>query len=347
MSKQFWNRIVSIFTGVFLMGLGLFVIWPWMGFRAKPPAQRTMIVYGFSILESVMKNAVFPAFAKYWLQHTGERITFISSFAGSGTVTNQVIMGVPADLAILSLELDAHRLAAAGVVPSESWLQLPYQGTLNRTPFIILVREGNPLGIRDFEDLTKDGIGIVHPDPLTSGGANWAILAEYGAGLRTGSGHPEDGQRMLQGIWSNVVAQASSARAARTQFESGFGDALITYEQETLHDQRLGKLDGTIIYPSSTIFSEHTVVVIPRNVTRSEQDLVNAFVQFLWSEQAQSLFVQNGFRSVMEPLNEINNAFEIINDPFYVKDFGGWTKAHHQIVDSIWKNQVLKQVNLK
>jgi len=121
-------------------------------------------------------------------------------------------MGVPAHVAIISLELDAERLAGAGLTPSQSWRKLPRQGVVNRSPFIILVRPGNPKKIHDYIDLARPGIGVIHPDPLTSGGANWAIIAEYGAGVRRHPDRPEAGYELLLGIWRNVVAQSSSAR---------------------------------------------------------------------------------------------------------------------------------------
>jgi sulfate/thiosulfate transport system substrate-binding protein len=251
---------------------------------------------------------------------------------------------VPAALALLSLELDAQKLADEGVIPADAWRKLPEQGVVNRTPFVILVRDGNPRGVRDFADLTRSGVNIVHPDPLTSGGANWAIVAEYGAGLRQANGDPAAGKRMLEGIWRNVKAQAASARAARTQFENGFGDALITYEQELLVDKSQGKLKGEIIYPRSTIQSEHTLVLVGRNIRPEEQELVQAFADFLWSEKAQRIFVKYGFRSVQEPLNWENPDFGAIPDLFSIEDFGGWKKAKKEIVDAVWKDQVLKEL---
>jgi sulfate transport system substrate-binding protein len=146
------------------------------------------------------------------------------------------------------------------------------------------------------------------------------------------------------GIWRNVVAQAASARAARTQFENGFGDALITYEQEALRDQSLGRLQAALIYPRSTILSEHTLVVIDRHVAPAERELIDAFVAFLWSDTAQRLFVEYGFRSIEDRLNATDPAFGVIADPFYIQDFGGWTLAKHEIIDAIWRDRVLKEI---
>lgn len=323
---------------VFALGLGVFAAWPWLFPTGAP--ERTITVYGFSILGEVMEQGVFPAFQEQWQARTGERVEFVTSFAGSGTITNQIILGVPAQIGILSLELDAWRLVDSGVLTGPSWLKLPHGGVLNRTPFIILVRPGNPARIADFADLTRPGFGVVHPDPLTSGGAQWAILAEYGSVLFLG-GDEAEAEEQLLGIWRNVVAQASSARGARTQFESGFGDALITYEQEALYDLGRGRLSAEIVYPRSTILSEHIVVVLDRNVSSSERDLVAAFTDFLWSDPAQELFVRYGFRSVDESLNAADAGFGVIEVPFTVDDMGGWRAARAEVVDAVWKDAVL------
>ncbi len=345
--RVFVRRLRRLLPIALLGSLGLYASWPWLPVPGQPSQPRTVVFYGFSILNEVMTQAIFPAFQETWQAQTGEYVEFISAFAGSGTITNQMVMGVPADLALLSLELDAQRLSEAGVTPPRSWRSLPHQGVVNRTPFIILVRPGNPKQVGDFADLARPHIGVVHPDPLTSGGANWAIIAEYGAAVRhapESSDRSQAGHAMLLGIWRNVVAQASSARAARTQFENGFGDALITYEQEALWDQARGRLQAELVYPSSTILSEHTLVVIERNVEPEERDLIEAFVAFLWSEPAQRLFVRYGFRSVDEGLNLANPAFGSIPDPFLIGDFGGWTRAKQEIVDGVWKNQVLPEL---
>ncbi len=323
--------------------LVVYAAWPWLPWGRSKPV-RTIVFYGFSILGEVMNEGVFPAFQAEWQSRTGEHIEFVSSFAGSGTITNQMIMGVPADVALLSLELDAVRLVTAGVLPGPTWRDLPYGGVVNRTPFIILARPGNPLGLHDFADLARPGIGIVHPDPLTSGGAQWAILGEYGSALRQ-TGSPQAAFDQLLGIWRNVVAQAASARGARTQFESGFGDVLITYEQEIIADQARGRSIGQIVYPSSTIFSEHTLVVIDRNIDPQERDLIDAFVRFLWSPEAQRIFVEHGFRSIDPANNGANPLFGTIADPFLVADLGGWDRVKVDIIDDIWRDRVLPEVN--
>ncbi len=342
--ELFFRRLQTILPLAFLALLGLYAVWPWLPLPGRPKQARTVIFYGFSILGEVMDQAIFPAFQRDWYERTGEQIEFVSAFAGSGTITNQIIMGVPADVGLFPIEMDANRVAAAGISPPRSWHSLPHRGVVNRTPFIILVRPGNPKGIHDFTDLARPGIGVVHPDPLTSGGANWAILAVYGAGLRQNPNDPNAGYELLLGVWRNVVAQAGSARAARTQFENGFGDALITYEQEVLWDRARGRLRGEVIYPRSTVLSEHMVMAVDRNIDDEERELVQSFISFLWSEVAQRIFVEYGFRSIDETVNKANPAFRKLEDPFYIDEFGGWDHAKPEIITGIWQNRVLVEL---
>ncbi|HYM82153.1 MAG TPA: substrate-binding domain-containing protein [Candidatus Limnocylindria bacterium] len=342
------DRIVAYLKAssalILMGGLLLYGLWPWLPLHARADVPRTVVFYGFSILDHSITHDVFPAFQKQWRARTGESIDLISSFAGSGTITNQVIMGVPVDLTLLALEADAYRLVEAGVVRHEGWRQLPFNGVVNRTPIVIVVRPGNPKGIRDFSDLARPGMRIVHPDPLTSGGANWAIVAEYGAGQRANPADPDAGFKLLLGIWRNVVAQAASARGARTQFDLGFGDALITYEQEGLWDLAKGEFHGEIVYPRSTILTEHTLVEVSRNVSASERELVDSLASFMWSEPAQQMFVRNGFRSVNEALVEADTTYKRIEDPFLIGDWGGWARAKREIVEGVWRARVLKEL---
>lgn len=329
--------------------LGLLMVCLLSGCLPKPPTGVggiTLTVYGFSIMKEVMEKAIFPGFAKKWKQEHGEDIHFTASFAGSETITNQILQGVGADIAILSIERDAERLREAKAVTSD-WRDLPHHGVINKTPFVILVRRGNPKGIRDFQDLARRGVRIIHPDPVSSGGAQWSLLALYGAELlksetETGERDPARATRQLQAIWRNVISTPGSAREARTQFETGFGDALITYELEGLLMKAAGA-PVEMIVPVATIFSEHQAVIVDRNVTPAERPIANAFLDYLWSEEAQRAFVQHHFRAVTdEAFNAGNPQFANIQMPFTVEYFGGWQRAYPEVIEGIWRDKVQK-----
>lgn len=305
-----------------------------------------LTVYGFSIMKESLEKAIFPGFAAQWQREHGQEVKFVSSFAGSETITNQILQGVGADIAILSIERDAQRLKQGGAVTSD-WHSLPQQGIVNKTPFVILVRKGNPKNIHDFADLAKPGVELIHPDPVSSGGAQWSILAIYGSELMKGgkaagaSAHPA-ALALLQGVWRNVISTPGSAREARTQFELGHGDALITYELEGLLMKQANAAIEVVV-PDATIYSEHPAVVVDRNVTAAERPVVDAFMQYLWSDEAQQAFVKYHFRTVThDALNEANKEFAHINHPFTVADLGGWDSAYPNIIEKVFREQVQK-----
>src|SRR5438876_1825935 len=267
-------------------------------------------------MKESMEKSILPGFTAKWKQEHGQDVRFTSSFAGSETVTNQILQGVPADVAILSIDRDAQRLKASGFVTSD-WHAFPNKGIVNKTPFVILVKGGNPKGIHDFSDLARAGIKLIHPDPVSSGGAQWSILAIYGSELiksEKQSGEPDQARALqtLQAIWKNVFVTPASAREARTTFELGNGDALITYELEGLL-MKQANAPVEVIIPEATIFSEHPAVVIDRNVSSSQRPLIDAFVQYLWSDEAQRAFVKYNFRSsTNEALNKENKELATI-----------------------------------
>lgn len=341
------NRKVAMFTMAFTVLLSLLLL---SSCLPQPPATnagtRTITVYGFSVMKESLEKDVFPAFAAKWKREHGEDVQFVASFAGSETVTNQILQGVPADVAILSIERDVDRLQQGKFVTSD-WHALPNRGIVNKTPFVILVRAGNPLGIKDFADLSKPGVKLIHPDPVSSGGAMWSVLAIYGSELKkseaqTGGRDEARAVKTLKDIWRNVIATPGSAREARTLFETGHGNALVTYELEALLMKQAGA-PIEVIVPEATIFSEHPAAIIDRNVTAQERPVIEAFIAYLWSEDAQRAFVKYNFRSITnEALNADNKGFAEIKTPFTVEYLGGWAKAYPDIIERIWRDQVQK-----
>jgi sulfate transport system substrate-binding protein len=300
------------------------------------------VVHSFSVEEEVMTEEIFPAFQEYWQEQTGQEVTFRSVFASSEEITEGILDGAWADVAILSNGLDATWLCINNLVETNCPM-LPHQGAISRSPLVIVVRSGNPLGIEDWADLGGASVHVVHPDPRTSGGGQWALLAEYGSGLlEEESGSHEAASERLRDIWANVAVSPPSAREALKQFMFGGGDALVTYEQDALLAQVRGAT-LEIVMPRSTIVSEHVAVIVDRNVQPEEREVVEAFVEFLWSEEAQEAFTHYFFRAVTdETLNQSVPEFRPIERPFAVLDLGGWGQAYPEIIDGVWQEQILK-----
>lgn len=313
----------------------------------KPPAETgglNITIYGFSIMKEALEKAIYPGFTEKWKREHGQDVSFTSSFAGSETITNQILQGAPSHVAILSIERDAQRLKKSGFT-TVNWQTYPQKGVVNKTPFIILVRKGNPKGIRDFSDLAKPGVRVIHPDPISSGGAQWSILAIYGSELKKSerqAGEADKARALLtlQAIWKNVISTPASAREARTTFELGNGDALITYELEGLL-MKDANAPIEIVVPQATIFSEHPAVIIDKNVPADKRAVIDAFLQYLWTDEAQQAFVRFHFYSVTnDAFNEANKNFGHIQLPFTIDYFGGWDKAYPEIIEQIFRDRV-------
>ncbi|HEX4950253.1 MAG TPA: substrate-binding domain-containing protein [Blastocatellia bacterium] len=305
----------------------------------------TLTVYAFSVMKEPLEKDIFPAFQREWATgHPGQQIKFSASFAGSEMVTNQIISGVACDVAIVAIERNARRLRTFGATKTD-WHELPYEGTINHSPIVIVVRKDNPKQIADYADLAKPGVKVIHPDPISSGGAQWAVVSVYGSELIKAeqSGEPPDEQKayeLLLNVWKNVISTPESARQARTQFESGFGDALITYELEALQ-MKDRKMPIKIIMPRATIMTDHTIVITDRRMPQAKRELVETFVKFLWSEEAQRAFVKHHFRAISDPdLNKNETKFVKIEMPFTIEDFGGWQEAYPRIIENVWKYKV-------
>jgi sulfate/thiosulfate transport system substrate-binding protein len=303
--------------------------------------EATIIVYGFSVVKEPLEKEIFPAYQKEWEEKTGQVLTFTPSYAGSELVTNQIISGVEADVAILAIERNADHLVEKNAT-RHKWRTLPHGGIVNKTPMVILVREGNPKGIRDFPDLAKPGVKLIQCDPISSGAGQWSLLAIYGSELikserENGSRDEKRAVETLKRIWKNVIATPSSAREARTHFEQGEGDALVTYELEALQ-LVAKKLGYEMVIPPSTIFSEHPVVIVDHHMPAAKYAIVELFVRYLWERPAQRAWVNSGFRSVVD--ESLNDNFAKVELPFYVKDLGGWSEAYPQIIDGVWKQKI-------
>jgi len=320
------------------------------GCLPKQPSDSTgginITLYGFSIMKESLEKAIYPAFTAKWKRDHGQDVHFTSSFAGSETVTNQILQGVKAQIAILSIDRDAQRIKDSGLLTTD-WHALPQKGIVNRTPFVILVRKGNPKDIHDFADLGKPGIRLIHPDPISSGGAQWSILAIYGSELvksekQSGEKDPTRALQTLQAVWRNVFSSPASAREARTTFELGNGDALITYELDALlMKEQNATADAEIVIPEATIFSEHPVVSVDRNVSAADRPIVDAFIQYLFTEEAQRAFVKFHFRSsTNEALDKENKELVTIKYPFTVDYFGGWDRAYPEVIEGVFRSQV-------
>ena len=316
-----------------LVGLGVATVLA-AGFVAARVTTRTgsgarvIVLHAYSALDEVLSGAVLPAFADAWTARTGERLHFATTYEGSGALCDRILRGEVAEVAILASAMDAARLAPS-VVPPASWEALPHRGVLARTPVVLVVREGNPAGIHDFADLAAQDLAVIRPDPRTSGLGAWSILAVYGAGRRASLSHKEALARVFA-LEATSLPPAISARAASRCFRLGTGDACFAYAHDVAPTPARPAPPGEVVRPRSTILCEPVVVVIDREIPPADREMVDAFVRYLWSAEAQATLVAYG----LLPAGADPSAAGI-EDPFTLRDLGGPEAARRQVLDAL------------
>ncbi len=275
---------------------------------------------------------LIPIFQKQWKDKTGQEVIFEESYLGSGAQSRAIVEGFEADIAALSLEADINRIQDAGLI-THDWKSGPYKGMVSDSIVAFAVRPGNPLGIQDWTDLAQPGLEILTPNPKTSGGAMWNILALYGAAKRGFiDGVPADddaaAQEFLLSVLKNVTVMDKAARESITNFEKGIGDLAITYENEVLVGQQSGQAYELVI-PRSTILIENPAAVIDTYVDKhGTREVAEAFVEFLSTPEAQEVFARYGLRSVdPEVAKATASQYPQVEDLFTIEHFGGWDKA--------------------
>jgi sulfate transport system substrate-binding protein len=291
------------------------------------------------VTEDATVKEILPAFKKYYREKFGKDVDVSASFAGSGTLKNQILGGSPVQVAILSSELYLDQLKEKGLISSD-WKKNPNKGTVVKSVIVFVTRKGNPKGLHTFEDLAKPGAKVLHSSPDTSGGAQWAIFAVYGAGanLKNLTYGPEDeGVKLLAAVEKNVIAQPESARQTFVQFDAGFGDAIVTYENEALLEKGKGR-DYAICVPRKTIETEWKISRIDRNIRPEQEHAVNELIRFLSMPEAQRAYAKHGFRPVDRNVEkEFGAKYALVAEPFTVDDLGGWQNARKNIIDTVWK----------
>ncbi|HMG36994.1 MAG TPA: sulfate ABC transporter substrate-binding protein [Blastocatellia bacterium] len=296
---------------------------------------RRLILAGYTAPREAYGKGIIPAFEDYWRQKTGQSIEVLESYQASGAQSRAIVGGFEADVAALSLEGDIDRIAAAGLI-THDWKAKKNRGIVCTSIVVIAVRKGNPLGIRDWSDLTKPGLNVLTPDPRTSGGAQWNINAIYGAALRgyagVAKGDQDAAQGLLTDIFRNVSIMDKGGRESITNFEAGTGNAAITYENEVVVARQAGQTYDYVV-PRSTILIENPAAVIDKNIDKHGcRDVAEAFVDFLSSHEAQAAFAKYGLRPTDKSVaEESKSQFPKVEDLWTIEFLGGWKQVAQSI----------------
>jgi sulfate/thiosulfate transport system substrate-binding protein len=264
---------------------------------------------------------IIPAFQA---TAAGKDVSFSQSYGASGDQARAILGGLDADVVDLSLQPDMTDLVNAGVVP-RSWNANRHHGFVTNSVVVFVLRDGNPKKIRTWDDLTKKGVDVITPNPFTSGGARWNVIAAYGAFLKTTKSHAKAVAKLTR-LFENVSVQDKSARNALNTFISGKGDVLLTYENEAILAQQNHQPVQYVI-PKATIRIEN-----PLAVTKSASKEAKAFYDFLFTPAAQRLFAQTGYRPVVRSVAK-EFEFPVRPDLFTIGSLGGWRKVQPQFFD--------------
>jgi sulfate transport system substrate-binding protein len=276
---------------------------------------------------SIPTNVYPKLFSAYQATPQGKDVKFASSFAASEVQSKAVAAGLPADVVNFSISTDMDRLVQSKLV-DKSWNANPQHGIVSRSVIVFVLRNGNPKHIRTWDDLVKPGVQVVFPNPFSSGGARWDIMAAYGSQLREKK-TPKQAQAYLTQLFHHNVSQDTSARNALNTFLSGKGDVLLDYES----DAKLAQSQGKPVYfviPKATLQIETPLAA----VNGSNKAAAQQFVNWLYTPAAQNIWAQNGYRSVL-PSVEKRYAASFPPRPqlFTIKYLGGWPKVNTQFFD--------------
>ena len=270
-------------------------------------------------------------FGKYWQSRTGQKVNFKQSHGGSGKQARGVIDGLDADVVTLALAADIDVIAEkAKLLPADWQSKLPQNSTPYTSTIVFLVRKGNPKGIKDWGDLVKPDVGIITPNPKTSGGARWNYLAAWAWAKHQPNGNDATAQEFVRKIYKNTKVLDSGARGATTTFaERGMGDVLLAWENEAhlaLREQP-GKFE--IITPTLSILAEPPVAIVEKNAAKKgNQHLAQGYLNFLYSPLGQDLAGKHFYRPRNEAaLKKYSNVFKPLKLVTVDEEFGGWDKV--------------------
>jgi sulfate/thiosulfate transport system substrate-binding protein len=283
----------------------------------------TLSVVAYSIPTSVFPKLI----SAYQATPQGQGVKFATSFAASEVQSKAVAAGLPADVVNFSISTDMDRLVQSGQV-AKSWDANPYHGIVSKSVVVFVLHNGNPKHIRTWDDLVRPGVQVVFPNPFSSGGARWDVMAAYGAQLREGK-TPKQAVAYLQNLFRHNVSQDTSGRNALNTFLSGKGDVLLDYES----DAKLAQSQGRPVFyliPKATLQIETPLAA----VNGSNYVAARAFVSWLYSPAAQTIWAQNGFRSVVPSVEKKYLAqFPPRPQLFKIGYVGGWPKVNKQFFD--------------
>lgn len=343
--REFGSRSLKKFLALLLVGVGLTV-----GIAActtsssstnspasagadtaKKPVELTLV--SFAVTQAAYERIV-PLFTEKWKQEHNQDVTFNQSYGGSGSQTRAVIDGLEADVVALALALDTKKIEKAELIQPGWEKEAPNDSIVTKSVAALVTRAGNPKNIQGWEDLSRPDVKVITANPKTSGGARWNFLALWGAINQTG-GDTAKAEAFTTSVFKNVPILPKDAREATDVFfKQGQGDVLINYENEVLLANQRGEVLPFVI-PDPNISIDNPIAVVDANVDKhGTREVAEAFVQFLFTPEAQREFANVGFRSVDDGVaKEFSKDFPVIKKLFTITDLGGWDQVQKAYFD--------------
>lgn len=272
-------------------------------------------------------------FKAEWQKESNQDIIFAQSHGGSGKQARSVREGLEADVVTLALAYDVDEIAQAGLIDKNWQQKFPDNSAPYTSTIVFLVRKGNPKNIHDWNDLTRDDVQIVTPNPKTSGGARWNYLAAWEYAKEKNNGNEAAVKEFMQKLFHNVVALDSGARGATTSFvQRGQGDVLIAWENEALLSVKDAPDAYEVVVPSISILAEPSVAVVDEVVDRKgTRDVAEAYIKYLYSKVGQEIAAKNFYRPRDKEIAEkYKKQFPELKLVTIDSAFGGWTKAQKE-----------------
>jgi sulfate/thiosulfate transport system substrate-binding protein len=306
-----------------------------LGIAACGSSGNTIDLVAYSTPQQVYEQNLEPGFKG---TSDGSGVDFSNSFGSSGDQSRAVESGQSADVVEFSLEPDMQRLVDAGLV-SADWNQNQYKGIVTDSVVTLMVRPGNPKHISSFDDLARSDVEVIDPNPATSGGARWNIMAIYGSQIAEGKSDAE-AQDFVKKVLANTSVQDSSARDSLQTFSSGKGDVLVGYENEAIQAKK-DNVELEYVTPASTILIENPIAV-----TKDASSDAQKFVDYLYTDPAQQDFADAGYRPVVKSVADKNaSKFPTPSGLFTIDKFGGWSKVADPFFgDNGWVIQAEKEL---
>ena len=331
-----WNRwkgtSLKSFISLFLLGVSLISVIsacsPFPGNSGSASRTKELTLVSYAVTRAAYQN-IIPLFTKHWEEKTGQTVNFAQSYSGSGSQTRAVIDGLDADIVALALSADTLQIQEAGLIQPGWEKNTPNgDGIVHRSVGVIVTREGNPKNIQNWNDLARDDVRVITANPKTSGGARWNFMALWGNVTKTG-GTEEQAKDFVTNVYRNVPVLPRDAREATDAFfAQRQGDALINYENEVILAKQQGQ-NLPYVVPEINISIDNPIAIVDTYVDqRGTREVAEAFVQFLFTPEAQREFAKVGFRPVIpEVVAEFADTYPQISNLFTIDDFGGWNQV--------------------